>query len=130
MADTIQRTLPTKTDDVTHEVIHPSVMYQTIELPQVEANVKANSSLMGTMLPLEEEFKGEWKYVPGQHTLTGDEAKSELANQESEKKILLNMVKKGAASEMRKEVMTDEGGRPRYEESWLGSIIHELVGSG
>lgn len=126
MAFEIQRTPPTRTDDITHEMIHPSVLDQTIELPQITANVKVNPSLVASLFPLEEAFKTHWPYIPGQPSLKGKEAISELKSQESMKTSLENLVKKEADSEMKSEVMVDERGRPKYTDSWLGSIIHEL----
>ncbi|KAF8521484.1 hypothetical protein JB92DRAFT_3277272 [Gautieria morchelliformis] len=129
LATEIQRTLPTQTDEITHEMVHPSVLYQTIKLPQLMDNVKANPSLVARLLETEEIIKTHWKYDPSQSVLTGDEAKKELKSQESMKKSLEKMVKKAENREMTTEVMVDEGGRPRYTQSWLGSIIHELMES-
>jgi hypothetical protein len=109
-------------------MVHPSVLSQTIELPQLMDNVNANPSLVASLLEIEEIFKTHWPYDPGQSALTGDEAKSELKSQEAMKKSLGRMVKKAENRELKTEVMVDEGGRPRYTQSWLGSIIHELMG--
>jgi len=123
-ANTIQRVFPIKTDSVTNETVHPSVLSQTIELPPVDANLKQNPALLNALLPLEELFKAEWPYVPGQPI--DKIAKEELESQESEKRALVNMAKKAVAEKLKTEIMTDEAGTPRYEESWLGKIIHEV----
>lgn len=48
-----------------HEYIHPSVMHQPVQLPQLELNLKANPALICSLAPLEEKFKDWWPYVPG-----------------------------------------------------------------
>ncbi|KAH7916402.1 hypothetical protein BJ138DRAFT_995855 [Hygrophoropsis aurantiaca] len=66
LAECCLRTLPTKTDDITHETIHPSAMEQKNIVPQLKANVKANPSLVCQLLPLEEELRKNWSHIPGQ----------------------------------------------------------------
>ncbi|KAF9076243.1 hypothetical protein BDP27DRAFT_1380318 [Rhodocollybia butyracea] len=61
---TTLRTLPTKTDDVTHEKIHPSVLQQTNLSPRVKQDLKDHPELIGELLPLEEEMKAGWLYNP------------------------------------------------------------------
>ena len=92
------------------------------------ATVKQNPGLLDTLLPLEEQFKAEWPYVPGQAVPHDEVTKEELESQDLEKRTLLSMAKKAAADELKTETMQDESGRPRYEESWVGSIIHHLIG--
>ncbi|KAF8585533.1 hypothetical protein K439DRAFT_1652901 [Ramaria rubella] len=124
LAFEIQRKLPTETNDITHERIHPSVMCQTVELPSLKAIVKNNHAILAGLLDLDELFKSEWKYVQGQHVDDSKEGKLELSSQEAMKKSLEKLAQKAEETE----VMTDEGGRPRYTDSWLGSIIREITG--
>lgn len=108
-------------------MVHSSVLSQTIELPQLTDNVKANPSLIAGLLDLEDIFKTRWPYVPGKYGFADDEMKSELKAQESMKKTLEKRVKEVKDGETKAEVMVDEGGRPRYVDSWLGSVLHELI---
>lgn len=65
LASEVTRQLPTSTDDVTHETIHPSVLQQDHILPQLQANVTNNPSLVTGLMAQEEELKDTWPYVPG-----------------------------------------------------------------
>lgn len=61
LAETIQRAVPTSTDDVTHETIHPSVLHQKKVHPDVSHAVQANPSILWTLLPYEEHVKADWR---------------------------------------------------------------------
>ncbi|KAI0963650.1 hypothetical protein AcW1_000668 [Taiwanofungus camphoratus] len=60
LAQTIQRKIPSATDNITHETIHPSVLRQKILLPELANNLKKNPGLVCQLLPLEEELKFHW----------------------------------------------------------------------
>lgn len=64
------RQLPTKTDDVTHETIHPSVLEQVHINPQLRESIRNNPLLVCSLLPLEEDMKRSWPYVPGKNVQT------------------------------------------------------------
>ncbi|KAI0068241.1 hypothetical protein BV25DRAFT_1793249 [Artomyces pyxidatus] len=64
LADTIRRQLPTHLDPVTHEMIHPSVLKQDTVLPQLQFILKDHPDLVAKLLPLEEEVKVNWNFVP------------------------------------------------------------------
>ncbi|EMD42110.1 hypothetical protein CERSUDRAFT_110653 [Gelatoporia subvermispora B] len=64
LSDSIQRKYPTSTDQITHEQIHPSVLKQHNLLPALRNTVDKNPSLIGTLLPLEEELQKNWPYKP------------------------------------------------------------------
>jgi len=123
LSHAIERTLPDKTDDVTHEYVHPSVMFQSVPLPHIDELVKSNPGLFCSLMPLEEKFKDWWPYVPGVNQPHGSEAKSEKQQLEAEKKSLFSKAKDKVGL---KETMEDEGGRPRYEDTWVGSLLHKL----
>lgn len=112
---------------MTHEYIHPSVLHQVVTVPQVTANTKSNPSLVCELNEVEMLFKENWPYVPGKVNQDNPEGKEELALQNSMKKQLEKMVINAAKEPLESEVMVDEGGRPRYQPSWLGSIIHEIT---
>ncbi|KIJ32054.1 hypothetical protein M422DRAFT_185034 [Sphaerobolus stellatus SS14] len=122
LAREIQRTVPTITDDKTHEYIHPSVQEQDVVSPKVTTNITANPSLLCSLHELEELVRKTWPYVPGKHEVTGKDGKEDIDSQNLMKKELNKMVEKAGSTE----IMVDEGGRPRYHENWLGSIIHEI----
>ncbi|GJJ08812.1 hypothetical protein Clacol_003031 [Clathrus columnatus] len=128
----IQRTLPTETNNITHEYVHPSVKEQRTQIPQLLENIKTTPALICDLHEIEDKFKDVWRFIPRERINVGGEndAESDLENesQEAMAKSLEKMAKKAAQSQMESEVMVDEGGRPRYQESWIGSIVHELFG--
>lgn len=60
------RQVPTETDDITHEHIHPSALTQLIVLPDVLKNLEANPALLWELNGAEKELKQDWPYVPDQ----------------------------------------------------------------
>ncbi|KAJ4499600.1 hypothetical protein C8R41DRAFT_754020 [Lentinula lateritia] len=70
-----QRPLPTKTDDITHEKIHPSVLHQKDLYPALAQDIRDHPELIGILLPLEEEVKKNWPYNP---TIAAATLKSEV----------------------------------------------------
>ncbi|KAI6047670.1 hypothetical protein EDC04DRAFT_11053 [Pisolithus marmoratus] len=58
------RQLPSKTDRITHETVHPSVLDQAQLVPQLAKNIQDNPSLVCGLLPLEEKMKRHWAYDP------------------------------------------------------------------
>jgi len=67
------RRLPTETDNVTHETIHPSVLEQVPMNPQLLENIQKNPLLVCSLLPFEEKMKRSWPYVPGKNVPTDTE---------------------------------------------------------
>ncbi|KAI0639477.1 hypothetical protein C8Q77DRAFT_1163987 [Trametes polyzona] len=57
----IQRKLPTVTDDVTHEVIHSSVLQQVHLVPNLQETINQNPKLVVPLLPWEEQAKAHWE---------------------------------------------------------------------
>jgi len=64
LAAQIQRTLPTSTDEVTHETIHPSVLRQSSVYPSLTSDIKNNPALICGLMPLEEQMRGTWPFEP------------------------------------------------------------------
>jgi len=64
LAATIHRQLPTETNNITHETIHPSVMRQHTLNKTLLSNLQNNPSLVAKLLPLEEDIKNAWKVSP------------------------------------------------------------------
>ncbi|KAG1749947.1 uncharacterized protein EDB91DRAFT_1046998 [Suillus paluster] len=54
------RKLPTATDNITHETIHPSVLRQ-------KNPISFNHALLCKLLPVEEELQKTWPYIEGKH---------------------------------------------------------------
>lgn len=61
IAETIQRTLPTSTNDVTHEQIHSSVLQQQNPIPQVTQIIEANPDIIAPLSPLEQHVRLSWR---------------------------------------------------------------------
>lgn len=134
VAETIQRTLPTQTNDVTHEKIHASVLQQHNVNPAAAAAISANQSLIAPLNPLEEYIKSIWRVTHvSQETVEHDEGhgkdrkelteilhagKQFLRGGESLGKALLHSVKhkEGAAP-------TSTG--PTYDEVSVAKLLHE-----
>ncbi|KAI0651927.1 hypothetical protein C8Q79DRAFT_1005177 [Trametes meyenii] len=57
----IQRKLPTMTDDVTHEVIHSSVLQQVHLVPDLQQIINNNPKLVIPLHPWEEQVKLHWE---------------------------------------------------------------------
>ncbi|KAI0669822.1 hypothetical protein C8Q78DRAFT_976460 [Trametes maxima] len=57
----IQRKLPTVTDNVTHEVIHPSVLQQVHLVPDLQEIINSNPKLVIPLCPWEEQVKLHWE---------------------------------------------------------------------
>ncbi|KAF5337004.1 hypothetical protein D9611_003173 [Ephemerocybe angulata] len=58
----IQRPIPTATNDVTHEYIHPSVLQQEKLSPYLANLLKDHPAIVGKLEPLEEGFKRNWPF--------------------------------------------------------------------
>lgn len=59
---TCHRTLPTATNDVTHETIHPSVLQQKSLLSSISDDLKKNPSLVCSLMALEDHVKSRWDF--------------------------------------------------------------------
>ncbi|KAJ3557735.1 hypothetical protein NM688_g1306 [Phlebia brevispora] len=63
LANTCQRTIPTETDAVTHEYIHPSALRQEKVNPEVLRVVQDNPEIIWQLLPLEQVVKDNWHVI-------------------------------------------------------------------
>ncbi|KAI0815026.1 hypothetical protein BC629DRAFT_1579622 [Irpex lacteus] len=126
VAETIQRTLPTQTNDVTHEKIHASVLQQHNVNPAAAAAISANQSLIAPLNPLEEYIKSIWRVTHvSQETVEHDEGheilhagKQFLRGGESLGKALLHSVK-------HKEGAAPASTGPTYDEVSVAKLLHE-----
>lgn len=145
LATEITRQIPTATDDVTHETIHPSVLRQKQILPQLETNINNNQSLVTGLMAPEDDLRTHWPYVPGAHPPT-DIKTTEFAQkpEDAMHKSLINMVvakgtelgQKAVQELSQTEIMKNASGQPVYEKSWLarhadetpfGGLVHHWV---
>ncbi|KAF8560320.1 hypothetical protein OG21DRAFT_1594239 [Imleria badia] len=136
-----QRRLPTKTDDVSHETIHPSVLEQDQISPQLRECIQNNPSLVCSLLPLEEEMKKSWPYVPGKNApkYSKDSSQAESATG-VETTVLWSATREVLSvgtqfgTEIIKEVQTrvaaskstnDSARKQSSSTSWLMDLAHE-----
>ena len=61
----MQRQPPTSSNPITHESIHPSVLMQSAISPQLTNILATHPDLVCQLMPLEEQVKQHWPYVPG-----------------------------------------------------------------
>ncbi|KAG7099108.1 hypothetical protein E1B28_000981 [Marasmius oreades] len=69
---TTERTLPTSSNNVTHESIHPSVLQQQKLNPAIQSLIEKHPELVCSLLPLEEELRAEWPYKPEEADIKDD----------------------------------------------------------
>lgn len=72
LSDVMQRQPPTSSNPITHESIHPSVLMQGAISPQLTNALATHPDLVCQLMPLEEQAKQHWTYVPGNYALNGD----------------------------------------------------------
>jgi len=127
LTNTITRQLPTFTDNITHETIHPSALKQKDILPQLQANVDKNPALLSRLLPLEQRMREDWPYVPGKYPPrdTKNKQKPSDANRKSIFNSAIQLGQQTLRKITRTEIMKDAGGGPVYEKNWLGSRADE-----
>jgi len=66
LASTIQRQMPTSFSPVTRESIHPSILEQSVILPELKNTLAAYPDLISQLMPLEEQAKQQWPHISGQ----------------------------------------------------------------
>jgi hypothetical protein len=129
LAGTIQRTLPTKTDDVTHEFVHPSVLEQeNIQPLELQQSVDSNPAIVTSLLPIEQRVRESWPLKPGesraQFTAKGD---LKVAGVDVDKhghglhNLGHKLLRAGEAALhiLEPERMHQEGGEPVYDATWI-----------
>ena len=68
LADSVHRQPPTSFDPITHESIHPSVLMQGVIPLQLANTLTTHPELICQLMPLEQQAKQQWPYVPGNHS--------------------------------------------------------------
>ncbi|KAJ7706225.1 hypothetical protein B0H17DRAFT_919570, partial [Mycena rosella] len=109
LAHKIQRTLPTETDNITHETIHRSVLEQSSLYPQLASDLSAHPQLVGPLLPLEDALRRHWPAL----TPTVNDSSSPLTD------AVQHATGKDTG-------LTTEAGKRVREKNWLGKIVGEI----
>lgn len=73
LSDVMQRQPPTSSNPITHESIHPSVLMQDAISPQLTNTLATHPDLVCQLMPLEEQAKQHWTYVPGRNSLNSSD---------------------------------------------------------
>ncbi|KAF9237321.1 hypothetical protein BU15DRAFT_48796, partial [Melanogaster broomeanus] len=135
------RQLPTKTDDITHETIHPSVLQQDNIATKLREIIQKNPSLVCDLLPLEEEMRKNWPYVPGKNIPKDSKGSVQVESSTTAKATFLWSATKEVVSistemgsEIIKQVQTQVAtntsangavGGQSSATAWLMSLAHE-----
>ncbi|KAJ6621699.1 hypothetical protein B0H10DRAFT_970376 [Mycena sp. CBHHK59/15] len=109
LAHQIQRTLPTATDDVTHETIHESVLRQPSLQASLGIDLADHPQLVAPLTPLEEALRHHWPFlIPANPE--SDSPLSKAMHQVTEKDTGLKT----------------EAGKHVQEKNWLGRFAREI----
>lgn len=138
LADKVQRTIPTRTDDVTHETIHPSVRAQKTLSPALAADLQDNPGLVCELLPLEEELKKKWPYDPPKVTKTSttvrrttvhlQENGDNVAERSETSTKHVETCSSSAPPNPKPATLAKEDILKRfYEESSMGALVKEII---
>jgi len=65
----MQREPPTSSNPITNESVHPSVLMQGAISPQLTNSLATHPDLVCQLMPLEEQAKQRWSYVPGNNSM-------------------------------------------------------------
>lgn len=130
MAYTITRQLPTATDKITHETVHPSVIKHMKLLPQLKANIEKNPALICELLDPENQLKQKWPYIPGNNS--PKDAKISTTSDGSTKSFLSRALERGKTLGQHAlrglthtEIMKNASGEPVYEPNGLARHVDE-----
>ena len=128
---TNQRKLPTVTDEITHEMIHPSILKQVrIQPEELKATLKQNPKIVSGMLPLEIEVERTWPYDVAQanaaklakEKLHEKHQEDEQGTLHSTKEALLKIGGKAMDKLTKSERARTEGGEPVFDDNWLSRM--------
>ncbi|KAF8578302.1 hypothetical protein K439DRAFT_1362468 [Ramaria rubella] len=125
ISSSMQRTLPTETNDRTHEYIHPSILSQTHPSPillKLLSNVDKNPKLVCPLAPLEKELQTLWPRIHS-HRRT----RSALGKLEGNNSLRWRiMTRAKTVFRFERETVTGEGDVSKYEKAWVESNVHEV----
>jgi hypothetical protein len=131
LSHSIQRELPTKTDELTYEFIHPSVESRPILNPTLENIIKQNPALVCMLAPLEKEIQSRWPDLTKRH---GYEAVAARRNEFVEvpvgaKNTLLKRARTAITDTFRSRTMEEKGqvmSITVQRHSSIEAMVHEL----
>jgi len=109
LAHTAQRTLPTETDNVTHETIHSSVLHQTSVYASLGIDLSEHPELVAPLLPLEDGLRRHWAAL----TPAGHDPSLPLTGS------LQHVTERDTG-------LSTEAGKRVHEKNWLGKFIREI----
>ena len=126
VAKSIQRKLPTQTDEVTHEVIHSSVLEQTKVVPELRKVLDTNPAIVAPLLPWEAKMKAYWavklqtasKGAPNEERIITT-AYADPPKQGHHDSLLHK------ASDAVKHLVHSEDLHKEHVKDWLGKLVHE-----
>ncbi|KAJ6575071.1 hypothetical protein B0H19DRAFT_1127016 [Mycena capillaripes] len=113
LAHKIKRTLPSETDNVTHETIHSSVLHQRSLAEPLAGDLSQNQELVAPLLPLEDALRSHWPV---------------LTSTVHDPSVPLGGTLGGTMDEAthKDTGLTTEAGKRVREKNWLGKIAHEI----
>ncbi|KAJ7786267.1 hypothetical protein B0H16DRAFT_25079 [Mycena metata] len=112
LAHKIQRTLPTATNNVTHETIHCSVLQQRSHAESLSIDLSQHPQLVAPLLPLEDALRRHWP------TLTSGDHDPSLPLSATMDHV----------TEKDSGLTTEAGSRVR-QKNWLGKLAREIKSS-
>ncbi|KAH9898325.1 hypothetical protein C8Q73DRAFT_641764 [Cubamyces lactineus] len=126
----IQRKLPTTTDDVTHEVVHPSVLHQIHLVPELKENIDRNPALVASLLPWEEQVRTHWEAKLTQLPSAKVQAQEHIQSESDSHHHHHDLVHKAAdAVKHLKSTIHGERGssdvHAKYAQGWVGRVAAE-----
>ncbi|KAH9944322.1 uncharacterized protein BXZ73DRAFT_96809 [Epithele typhae] len=137
-AKTKERPLPTVTDDVTHEVIHPSVLEQPSPELQLKQHLMENPDLVHQLLPWEANVRVAWDGHVAATTALKTEMPAKVHWPEHDHSIFhkaFNAIKESVHAESNEED-SESNTHSAYVKGWLhraagesrvGAVVQELI---
>jgi hypothetical protein len=92
LADSENRPLPKKTDDITHETIHPAALKCASRRPDLIELVKSNPDVVWKLKPFEELVQKMWSFDPNKKPRS-EEAKAAAKEEITEQKSFISSIK-------------------------------------
>ncbi|OSD03140.1 hypothetical protein PYCCODRAFT_1366050 [Trametes coccinea BRFM310] len=127
----IQRKLPTVTDDVTHEVIHSSVLQQLHLVPDLKEIINHNPGIVAPLLAWEERVKAHWESKLVQNpppTVQAPERIQEKESQHHRNEHHSSFMHKVIDSVKHLKTGSHEGhsdAHAQYVQNWVGKVAAE-----
>ncbi|KAI0335197.1 hypothetical protein GY45DRAFT_1342733 [Cubamyces sp. BRFM 1775] len=125
----IQRKLPTATDNITYEVVHPSVLHQIHLVPELKENIDRNPSLVVPLLPWEERVRTHWEAKATQSPSAKVQAQEHAEEGDSHHHHHHDLMHKAAdaVKHLKSSIHGSEGSdvHAKYVQGWVGRVATE-----